>query len=175
LALGGDFGAAWFACLGFILHPLVRIPPPSSSGHNSPLERCGPLRLSQRGAVLGHGSFLNRVSLRDPVQKVAATCGGFARRLSHPSGAFSWSASAPRAWFPRARRRNPLIAGFAIRDSRFERGVSRASCPQVALRAKRDRPRPGRASHLREPPQPPDHNGPPPTTRSTSTHNQGCR
>ena len=24
--LGGDFGAAWFACLGFILHPLVSLP-----------------------------------------------------------------------------------------------------------------------------------------------------
>ena len=56
----------------------------SSSGRNSPLERCDPLRLVQRGAVLGHGSFLKRVSLRDPLHKVAATCGGFARRLTHP-------------------------------------------------------------------------------------------
>jgi len=80
----GDFGTAWFACLGFILHPLVSIPPPSSSGHNSPFERCDPLCEQGRGAVLGHGSFLNGVSLRDPVQKVTATCGGFARRLAHP-------------------------------------------------------------------------------------------
>ena len=70
-ALGGVSDTAWFACLGFLRHPLVSFlpPPSSSSGHDSPLERCAPLRLFGRGAVLGHGSFLNGVSLRDPVKK----------------------------------------------------------------------------------------------------------
>ena len=47
-ALGAVPETAHFACLGFILHPLVSLPPPSSSGHDSPLGRFAPYGYCQR-------------------------------------------------------------------------------------------------------------------------------
>jgi len=104
LALGGDFGAAWFACLGFILHPLVSLPRRSSSGHDSPLGRFAPYwgywwfrprSRTPRRALLKSAKQL----LSERATRPAGDC---ARRLAPPScDARSCRADALRARFAR--------------------------------------------------------------------------
>ena len=88
---GSDGDSRWGLWCGLVcllrVHPSPSSASPSSQARQGRIHPLGSSFLcvdSMRGAVLGHGNFLNGVSLRDPLQKVAATCGGFARRLDTP-------------------------------------------------------------------------------------------
>ena len=118
-ALGGDFGTAWFACLGELRSPLVRLPPSSFLlvGAQFTLGRFAPYWLCRRFRPRSRTPrwALCRGAKQLVGERATRPAGDCARRLATPAcDRGTWSAPRPEL----ARAVSRRVSPFAIRTRR---------------------------------------------------------